>query len=211
MLNVQTLVVGQLKANCYLVHANNFNECLIIDPGDEADFIIQKLSDNNLTPVGIVATHAHFDHIQAAMELKLAFGVPFYLHAGDMILLKHYRSSAKYFTGLDPGPAPDVDINLQGGEVLKTKGFALQVMTTPGHTPGSICLYSKNEKIIFTGDTIFAHGEVGRVDHKYSSPQDLEKSIQKILSLPGETTILPGHGETSMVDAIRQAPGLGQI
>ncbi len=199
MLNIITLPVGQLKANCYLIYKEGNSNCLIIDPGDEADFIMQKIKDYELTPVEIVATHAHFDHIQGVMELKWAYKIPFYLHQKDHMLLNHYRRSAIYFTNFDPGPPPIPDAFLIHQDVIEKNSFEFSVIHTPGHTPGSISLYNKKEGIIFTGDTIFADGGVGRTDHRYSSPLDLGKSLQKILTLPDKTIILPGHGEATNV------------
>ena len=199
MYTIQTLVVGQLKTNCYLIYANNSDKSLIIDPGDEADFIIQKINDYGVIPVGIIATHAHFDHIQAVAELKLAFNIPFYLHAKDKFLLQYYRSSAKYFTGIDPGPAPSVDKFIKEGDVIKTENMSILIIETPGHTPGCVCLYNKNEKIIFSGDTIFANGDVGRTDHKYSDPLVFSKSVKKILSLSKATIVYPGHGPKTTI------------
>jgi len=199
VLNIITLPVGQLKANCYLVYEENASDCIIIDPGDEADFIMQKINDYGLTLVGIVATHAHFDHIKGVIELKWAFNIPFYLHAKDQALLAHYRRSAMYFTNYDPGPPPIPDVYLKDKDTIGQGVSEFKVIQTPGHTPGSICLYNKKEGIIFTGDTLFAGGGVGRTDHSYSNPLNLGKSIQKILTLPDNTIILSGHGEATTV------------
>jgi len=172
---------------------------MIIDPGDEADFIIQKIKDYELTPIGVIATHTHFDHIQAVMELKWAFKIPFFIHASDQKLLVHYRRSATYFTNFDPGPPPIPDAFLKHQDVIGQNNIEFKVIHTPGHTPGSISLYYKKEGVIFTGDTIFAEGGVGRTDHSYSSPLTLAESIQKILNLSDKTIILPGHGEATNV------------
>jgi len=191
------LPVGQLRANCYIVFDEKTTDSIIIDPGDEADFLIQKILDHELTPRYIVATHAHFDHIQAVNELKLAFDVPFLMHKSDETLLKHYRKSALYFTKVDPGPAPRVDRFLTDQDEIKIENYKLKIIHTPGHTPGGLCLY--NNEVIFTGDTIFAKGAVGRTDFPYSNPLELANSINKILNLNSRLIILPGHEESSTI------------
>ena len=114
-MKIETLVVGQLQTNCYLVWDEKVGEGIIIDPGDDADYIINKLRDFNITPKAILATHGHFDHLLAVNELKLAFKIPFLLHQKDLPLLKHMRESTMHFTGADEGPSPKVDIFLKNG------------------------------------------------------------------------------------------------
>lgn len=191
------LPVGQLRANCYIFFDKKTSEAVVIDPGDEADYIIQKILDYELSLKYIVATHGHFDHIQAVNELKLAFDVPFIMHIKDKILLKHFRKTALYFTKVDPGPAPKPDQYVDVDDQLEIKNLKLKIITTPGHTPGSICLY--NDEVVFTGDTLFAKGGVGRTDFPYCSPPDLANSIKKILDLNPNLTVLPGHGEPSTI------------
>jgi glyoxylase-like metal-dependent hydrolase (beta-lactamase superfamily II) len=137
----------------------------------------------------IVATHGHFDHIMAAYTLQRAYNIPFYIHEDDIFLLSRMQSSAEHFLGLknvDPPPVP-------------TKIKNLPFIHTPGHTPGSICLYFKKNNVLFSGDTIFADGAVGRTDHEYSDPAALSRSVKKILSYPAGTRILSGHGEESKI------------
>jgi len=191
-MDIQTLPVGQLKTNCYLFHN------LIIDPGEAADFIIQKITDLDLKPQAILATHAHFDHIGAVNELKLAFKIPFLMPKKDEVLLKWFRKSALHFTKVDPGPPPKVD------KYLGQECFTLKIIPTPGHTPGSVCLYSSKEKIVFGGDLIFAGGGVGRYDLPYADKDILQKSIQKILKLPPETIVYPGHGEPTTIGEFKK-------
>lgn len=196
-MEILKLPVGQLRANCYIVFDEKSSETIIIDPGDEADFIIQKILDYELSPKYIIATHTHFDHIQAVNELKLAFDIPFLMHKKDEILLKHFRKSALYFTKVDPGPAPKPDQYVDIKDQLEIENLKLKIITSPGHTPGSICLY--NEEVIFTGDTIFAKGAVGRTDFPYCNSLDLAESIKKILTLNPSLTVLAGHGESSTI------------
>ena len=201
-MKIEKLIVGQLQTNCYLIIAvrqleekQSRRECLIIDPGDDADFIINRIRDLELKPIGIVATHGHFDHILSVTELKLAFGIPFYLHKADLSILKRTQSTAKYFTGLEVDPPPPVDKYLKKGQILKVGRGNLKVIETPGHTPGSISLYSNKDKVVFVGDLLFAGGGVGRTDLQGGNAKLLDVSIKKILKLPKNTVVYPGHGE----------------
>jgi glyoxylase-like metal-dependent hydrolase (beta-lactamase superfamily II) len=177
---METLVVGSMATNCYIAGG------MIVDPGDDAEYIISHLVTK---PTMIVATHGHFDHIMAAYALQLAYNIPFYIHEEDIFLLSRMQSSAKHFLGLkdvDPPPVP-------------SKIKDLPFIHTPGHTPGSMCVYFKKDKVLFSGDTIFAGGGVGRTDFSYSDKTALTRSILTILSLPPETKIFPGHGDETDV------------
>lgn len=186
------LVVGNLGTNCYLL--KDEGEIGIIDPGDEAEKIINKVKEINGKPVWIVATHGHFDHVLAVSEISLAYKIPFYLNSADKFLLENAKKHAEYFTKVYTDPILVEPLLLQDGSKLTIGNTKLLVFTTPGHTPGSVSLYNQKEKILFCGDLAFAGGRVGRTDFPYASSPDLQKSIQKILTLPLETTIYPGHG-----------------
>ncbi len=177
-MNIDTLVVGQMATNCYIVDG------IIIDPGDDAEYI---MSHCKIPPTMIVATHGHFDHIMAAYALQLAYNIPFYIHESDVFLLSRMQSSARHFLGVKDVDPPPVPSKIQD----------LPFIHTPGHTPGSICLPIGD--VLFTGDTIFAGGAVGRTDHEYSDKVALSHSIQTILSLPPETKLFPGHGSETTV------------
>ncbi len=167
-----------MATNCYIVRG------IIIDPGDDAEYIMSHLKEK---PTMIVATHGHFDHVMAAYAIQVTYNIPFYIHPDDVFLLTTMQSSAKHFLGLqdvDPPPKP-------------TPIKDLPFFHTPGHTPGSI--YLKFEDALIVGDTLFAGGAVGRTDFSYSSQDNLSTSIQKILSYSPETRLLSGHGEESSV------------
>lgn len=196
-MKVQRLVVGQLQTNCYLIWDQATKKAIIIDPGDDADFIIRKIQDFRLKPVLIIATHGHFDHVLAVTELKLAFQIPFLIHQADLFLLKRTRETACYFTSAEADPSLPPDKFIREGDLIKFDKEKLKVIETPGHTPGSICLYQKG--ILFSGDTIFAQG-VGRTDFAYSSSKELKKSLQKLFKLPAKTKVYPGHGTETTVE-----------
>jgi len=198
-MEVVKLPVGQLQSNCYLIWQKGDSDAIIIDPGDDADFITRRINDLDLTPSQIVATHGHFDHIMAALELQLAFNIPFLIHEKDQFLLNRQRSTALHFTKVDPGPPPSKIQYIKEGTKLMLKNMSFDILHTPGHTPGSVCLYSEDNDKIFVGDLIFSSGGVGRTDLSYANPIDLSKSIKKILDLPEQTVIYSGHGDESII------------
>lgn len=197
---IEALKVGQLGTNCYLFYDNQSKEAFIIDPGDDAEYITNRISDLGLKPKAILATHGHFDHILAVTELQLAYNIPFYAHRNDAPIVKRMESTTKYFTGLETDSAPEINKPLINEKILKLgNDLQLKVIHTPGHTQGSVCLYCEKEKILISGDTIFADGDYGRTDLAGGDANKLKESIIKILSLPDDTEIYSGHGEPTNV------------
>lgn len=209
-MRIERLIVGQLQTNCYLAwphfsplagEANpQDNGAIIIDPGDDADFIIRKIQDLKLQPTFIVATHGHFDHVLAVTELRLAFKIPFLIHQADLFLLKRLQETTKYFTGTETDPILPPDEFVKEGDLIKFGNEKLKVIETPGHTPGSIALFTPG--ILFSGDTVFAQG-VGRTDFAYASPKKLENSLKKLFKLPNKTVVYPGHGSTTAIEKLK--------
>lgn len=195
-MKIVTLPVGQVGTNCYLVEDNG--EVAVVDPGDSGDFIIRKIQDMEVKPVWMATTHGHFDHLLAVTELALTLKIPFYLNSKDKFLLERAKETAEYFLGIPADPVL-VEPKSFPDEGLYVGKVNFEVIETPGHTPGSICLYSKKEKVLFCGDLIFAGGGVGRTDFKYCSEKDLNDSVKKILKLPEETIVYPGHGEKTTI------------
>ncbi len=208
MATIITLRVGQLQSNCYLVSFDRLTPkevpSIIIDPGDDADLIIQTLQENKLKPIAIIATHGHFDHVMAAFELQEAFNIPFYIHFKDRFLLERLSQTASHFLGRNVVAIPPTQIEAIHNIQLKYTNFKLRIIDTPGHTPGGISIYFPDEKTVFVGDLMFAGGGYGRTDFTYCSQEDLIKSINKIFKLPGQTKILSGHGEPTTVRAEKQ-------
>lgn len=198
-MEIKTLKTGQLVTNCYLLHDKKSKDVAIIDPGDDAGYIINQLNDLNKTPSKIIATHGHFDHILAANELKLAFNIPLLMHKEDVFLLKRMPSSAKYYTGLETGLPPLVNCYLEEEDIIKVGEYELKIFNSPGHTPGGVALYCKKAGVLFTGDTFFEKGGVGRTDFVYSNNKHLMKSIEKLLKLPNKTVVYPGHGNKTTI------------
>lgn len=197
-LDIKQLIVGQLQTNCYLIIDPKAQESIIIDPGDDADYVIRIIQDEKVTPTKIIATHGHFDHILSVLELKLAFNIPFYANLKDEFLIKTAKKRAEHFLPNQADLVSPIDHNLTNKTIIKVGDSDLKVIETPGHTPGSICLYNKELKILFSGDTLFKEG-VGRTDLSYSSNADLIKSLKRISSLSKNTTIYPGHGDSTIL------------
>lgn len=202
MLRVITLTVGQMATNCYLLADSETNTCVIVDPGDEAEYITDKITSLALTPTHIVATHGHFDHIMAAFALKANFNIPFLMNGNDMFLADRMQATARHFLGVTAiDPPPTIDVSIADKDILDLGKIGIAVVGLSGHTPGSVGLYEKKSGIMLTGDTLFADGAVGRTDHEYADRKKLKLAITKILRLPGDTRLLPGHGEETTVGA----------
>lgn len=192
-MKILTYPLGELQANCYFLVQDK--DCIIIDAGDSADFILEEVSRQNLNVKAIIATHGHFDHVMAVGELQASLNVPFYISSKDQFLLDRVGETAKHFLGHVPIIIPiKKSTNLEQNS-LQATGFKLQVISTPGHTPGSICIYSKEESTLFTGDTLFKDG-IGRYDFSYSNKKQLLDSIKNLIkTLPEDTIVYSGHGE----------------
>jgi glyoxylase-like metal-dependent hydrolase (beta-lactamase superfamily II) len=192
----ETLVVGSLETNCYLVYCPETLECAVIDPGGEPDEIIRLISGLGLKPVAILNTHAHVDHVGANKDIKDKFNIPLYIHSADLsILEKAQDSELALFLEAKDSPTPDDFI--KEGDEIKIGKSSLKVLHTPGHSPGSVSFLG--DGFLLSGDTLF-FGGVGRTDFPGGSWQQLESSIkEKILVMPDETIVLPGHGPSTTV------------
>jgi glyoxylase-like metal-dependent hydrolase (beta-lactamase superfamily II) len=197
-MEIKTFVLGELETNCYLVWDEKTKEGLIIDPADEANFLSEQVLEQGIKPLYLLATHGHFDHLLAAYELELAFKIPLLVHQDDLPLVKKMLPSATWWLKRRVMEKPPKKINfIKEGDQIKLGKTVLEVIHTPGHSPGGICLYGPKENILFTGDTLFAQGVVGRTDLSYSSAKALKESLKKLTRLPTETVIYPGHGPSA--------------
>lgn len=194
---IEKIANGELKENCYVV-SNSDMDCIIIDPGDEADRIIGVIEDKKLNVLAILNTHGHYDHIGAVAGLKNHFKVPFYIHSADRKLVKSANLYIKLFNGKNAIVIPEMDDFFDNKESTMYFGrIQIHIVETPGHTNGSICLLINNH--LFTGDTLFK-GSVGRVDFPGGSAKKLRNSLNILSKLPGTTTIHPGHGGDSSIE-----------
>jgi glyoxylase-like metal-dependent hydrolase (beta-lactamase superfamily II) len=184
--------VGPLACNCYVVGDAATRQAIVIDPGGDAEDLLASIADHRLTITAIIATHAHFDHVIAAEQLRALTGAPFYLHDADRPLLSWMQESAKLFLGIDLPPPPEVDTAAEEGSVLWAGSASLSIVHTPGHSPGSIALVGDGS--LFSGDTLFA-GSVGRTDLPGGDHRALVASVrEKLFSLADDLPVYPGHG-----------------
>lgn len=199
-IDIISIPVGQMQSNCYLYVDSSTLKTIIIDAGDDAEYITNIIISKNLIPQLIVATHGHFDHIMAVTELKLTFKIPFKINCRDDFLVKNIQDSAKHFLNYDPGPPPLINGCLKDKDKIILAKNSLEIIEVTGHTPGSICLYDSKHTVLFTGDTLFAGQGVGRTDFEYSSSLELGNSLKKIFKLNTSTEIYPGHGSSSTLE-----------
>ncbi|MDP9066937.1 MAG: MBL fold metallo-hydrolase [Actinomycetota bacterium] len=201
--------VGPLACNCYVVGDPESRRAIVIDPGGDAEVLARSLRSHHLNVTAIVATHAHFDHLLAAESLRQLTGAPFYMHDADKPLLDWYQESGRMFLGLDLGPPPEIDTPALEGDLVVAGAVALEVIHTPGHSPGSITLAS--DDVLFSGDTLFA-GSIGRSDLPGGDTRQLLGVIkEKLFSFEDEVPVYPGHGPATTVGAERRSnPFVGE-
>jgi glyoxylase-like metal-dependent hydrolase (beta-lactamase superfamily II) len=207
MIKYALVVVGPLDTNCYLVYCGETLDCAVIDPGAEAERIFPLIYELALKPKLLLNTHGHLDHIGANRDVKEKFDLPLCIHGLDKPYLeKGEQSELSLFLGAKESPPPDR--LLRDGEVILLGKSSLSVVHTPGHTPGSVSF--RGDGFLFSGDTLF-NGGVGRTDLPGGSTRDLEESIRtRILTLPAETIVLPGHGPWTTVGEEKESnPFLG--
>jgi hydroxyacylglutathione hydrolase len=195
-------VVGPLGCNCYVVGDAATKEAIVIDPGGDAARLIEELVRLGVTVKAIVATHAHFDHLIAGQELRAHTGAPFHLHSADRFLLDWWHESGRLFLGVELPPPPEIDADADEGLVLEAGAARLEVLHTPGHSPGSISLAGPGA--VFSGDALFA-GSVGRTDLPGGDTKVLVDAIKsKLFAFGDETPVYPGHGEPTTVGEERE-------
>jgi len=197
------VVVGLFQENCYIIGSKRTGEAICFDPGDEVDEIRALAREMKVKITRIACSHAHLDHIMAVRALKEETRAPFLLHQDDLDLARRMPESALSMLGRRELPTPEPDHFMADGDDVEIPGISLKVIHTPGHTRGSICLYGGG--MLFSGDTLF-QGSIGRTDLPGGSfPQIMESILTRLLQLPDETIVRPGHMDQTTIGAERRS------
>jgi glyoxylase-like metal-dependent hydrolase (beta-lactamase superfamily II) len=199
----EILPVGMLQCNCSIFGDEGTREAIVVDPGDEIASILAIVARHGLTVKVIVITHAHIDHIAGAQLLKKATGAPVYMNQNDTELQRMLDVQATWL-GVATPPAVEIDVAAKDGDTLLLGATEIHVLHTPGHTQGSICLWMPGEGKLVAGDTLFRES-IGRTDLPGGDGRQILQSIHdKLLPLPGETEVIPGHGDLTTLAHERQ-------
>ena len=197
-LKIDHFVVGPVQTNCYFAVNKETKEMIIIDPGAAAKKLSEKIKENEYKPVAILLNHAHFDHASAAEELADEYGIKIYVHEDDKETLTDVETNASWM--IQKPEEYRADVFLKDEQEIDLAGFHIRVLHTPGHTPGGCCYYFAYENVVFTGDSLFC-GSIGRTDFKKGSMSDLVRSVkEKLLTLPENTDVFPGHNDFTTIE-----------
>jgi glyoxylase-like metal-dependent hydrolase (beta-lactamase superfamily II) len=200
---VRGIVVGVFAENCWVIGSRRTREAICIDPGDQPDEILALAKDMGVEIKVIANSHAHIDHILGARGVKDATNAKFLLHPGDHELARLAAQQAKMMLGREDGAPPTPDASLADGDEVEVAGLKLKVIYTPGHTPGSVSFYT--DRLLFSGDTLF-RGSIGRTDLPGGNyEQEMASIVDRLLALPDDTIVLPGHMQETRIGHERQA------
>lgn len=194
-MKIEVITVGPLQENCIVVYDEYSKDCIIVDPGADGDEIYEFIE--NLNVKAILATHGHLDHIGQVGYLKGILDIPFYLHKEDEFLINNEIFPNFSFI-IKATPCPNPDFYLKDGDILDFSSIFFKVIHTSGHTPGSVCFYNDKEKVLISGDTLF-NGSIGRVDLPGGNGKNMDESLKKLIQLPDDTIVYPGHGPTTTI------------
>jgi glyoxylase-like metal-dependent hydrolase (beta-lactamase superfamily II) len=195
--------VGPLLCNCSIIGDETTHEAMVIDPGDNIEDIVAIIDQHKLQVKQIVITHAHIDHVGGAMKLRARTGAPILLNQNDYALLKMLDVQASWLGMKSPGKV-EIEADLTHDQILRAGSLAANVLHTPGHTEGSVCLYFPAEKLLIAGDTLFARS-IGRTDLPGGSYAKIMRSLHdSVLTLPDETAVIPGHGPVTTIGEERE-------
>lgn len=194
-MKLETLVLGSLQTNCYILIDEPTGEAAVIDPADRAETILAAVERLRCTVKYIIVTHAHIDHVAALDAVAQATGAPVVIHTADRHALNNDALNLALYFGM-PTPATEAAVIVNDGDTLTLGGQTLQILHTPGHNKGSMCILCGGTLI--SGDTLF-YESVGRVDHYGGNLQDILQSLRRLLTLPDETKVYPGHGPATTI------------
>lgn len=197
MYKIDSRILGMVGTNCYLLCNMDIKECVLIDPAESQDEISRMIDESGCSLKGILLTHGHFDHIMAADAVRDKYGVKVYASCDEKNTLEQPHINLGEAYGLKL--SVKADVWHKDGEILKLAGFDIEVLHTPGHTEGGSCYYIREIGVLFSGDTLFC-GSVGRTDFPGGSMSEIVRSIkEKVMVLPDDTKVYPGHGEGTSV------------
>jgi glyoxylase-like metal-dependent hydrolase (beta-lactamase superfamily II) len=197
------LPVGPLQCNCSIIGDETTHQAMVIDPGDDIEDVLTIVRQYKLEVKQIVITHAHIDHVGGAMKLRALTGAPILLNQNDYALLKMLDVQASWLGMAAPGEVA-IEASIADGESLRTGNLTANVLHTPGHTEGSVCLYFPAEKLLIAGDTLFARS-IGRTDLPGGSFEKIMRSLHdRVLTLPDDTVVIPGHGPRTTIGVERE-------
>lgn len=200
----EIIPVGPLRCNCSIIGDEGTREAMVIDPGDDINEVLALVGEHRLTVKQVVITHAHIDHVGGAMKLRQATGAPILLNQNDYALLKMLDVQAAWVGMASPGTV-EIDQPLAEGDKLRAGSLEATVLHTPGHTEGSVCLYFPAQQKLIAGDTLFA-GSIGRTDLPGGSFEKIMSSLhQRVLALPDNTVVIPGHGSLTTIGDERES------
>jgi hydroxyacylglutathione hydrolase len=200
----EIIPVGPLQCNCSVIGDESTREAMVIDPGDDIKDVVGLVRKHALSVKQIVVTHAHIDHVGGATKLRQLTGAPIRLNQNDYALLKMLDMQAAWVGMASPGQV-EIDQPLAEGDKLRAGSLEATVLHTPGHTEGSVCLYFPAEQKLIAGDTLFA-GSIGRTDLPGGSFEKIMKTLhQRVLALPDETIVIPGHGPLTTIGNERES------
>lgn len=203
MIHIEQFTLNSFQTRCCVVWDDSLT-CAIIDPGcssaSELDALTSFISSRGLKPSCIMLTHGHFDHILGVADLSAHYGgLPVYMHPADKFTLESNEHFCRWFGAPMPKPFDTTDVQESASSVIEVGSLRFEVIDTPGHTVGGVCYYERTEKVLFSGDTLFA-GAIGRTDHPGGDYDMIMKSIlEKIVTLDGDVTVIPGHGPCSEI------------